>query len=45
MVSIPDLCYLTYFISLEWKNIYFGGPYFIEIGVELNYGAVIVHDI
>ena len=33
------------FISLEWKNIYFGGPYFIEIGLEPNYGVVIVHDI
>ena len=26
------------------KN-YFWGPYFIEIGLEPNYGAVIVHDI
>ena len=27
------------------KKIYFWGPYFIEIGLEPNYGAVIVHDI
>ena len=33
------------FISIEWKKIYFGGPYFIEIGIEPNYVAVIVHDI
>ena len=24
---------------------YFWGPYFIEIGLEPNYGSVIVHDI
>ena len=27
------------------EKIYFWGPYFTEIGIEPNYGAVIVHDI
>ena len=31
--------------SWNGKKIYIWGPYFIEIGLEPNYGAAIIHDI
>ena len=54
MLKLSDFCsglvnlgpfYTKYEVNFVLYNIYFWGPYFIEIGLEPNYGAVIVHDI